>query len=99
MKAKYAAMREAAYQQGLAEAPELLKDETFRDFVVLYMGEGYRKNRNVVDFVNSNVQMVRLAYRWMYELSSNKEGFSYWLQCHVDHGFFDHLRSPFNLTG
>src|SRR5690606_39030567 len=42
MQAKYAAKREAAYQQGCEEAPELLKNPTFRDFVVLYMAEGYK---------------------------------------------------------
>lgn len=35
MQAKYAALREAAYQQGLAEAPEFMKNPTFRDFVEL----------------------------------------------------------------
>src|SRR5512145_1351785 len=46
--AKCAALRDQAYQRGLAEAPELLQDMTFRDFVVLYMAEGYKRNRNVV---------------------------------------------------
>jgi AcrR family transcriptional regulator len=43
MQAKFAALRERAYQQGLAEAPELLKEPTFRDFVVLYMAEGSKR--------------------------------------------------------
>lgn len=83
MQAKFAALREAAYQQGLAEAPALLADVRFRDFVVLYMAEGTKRQRNTVAFVNSNAQMVRLAYRWIRYFTRNKIEFS--LQYHVDH--------------
>ena len=62
-RARYAAKREAAYRQGWAEAPELLQDPSFRDFVVLYMAEGYRRHRNRVSFVNSDARMVVLANR------------------------------------
>lgn len=83
MKAKYAGLRDAAYQQGLAEATELLKDITFRDFVVLYMAEGYKRNRNVIAFVNSDPVIVRLGYRWIAHFASNK--LNYTLQYHADH--------------
>jgi hypothetical protein len=83
MQAKYAALRDAAYQQGLAEVPELSRDLTFRDFVVLYMAEGYKRNRNTVSFVNSDPRMVKLAYRWMTQLTTKKPTFS--LQYHADH--------------
>src|SRR5688572_17851812 len=46
--------REEAYQQGLAELPALLEEPTFRNFVVLYMAEGYRRDRNMVSVANSN---------------------------------------------
>jgi len=74
-----------SYQQGLAEAPELLKDVTFRDFVVLYMAEGSKKNRNVVEFVNSDARMVQLANRWIVQLTGNQKGIDYRIQCHIDH--------------
>ena len=61
MQAKYAQLRDDAYQQGLDEAPELLKDMRFRDFVVLYMAEGYKKGPNAVSFVNSDPAMIVLA--------------------------------------
>jgi len=83
MQAKYAAEREAAYQQGWNEAPDLLQDLTFRDFVVLYMAEGYKRGRNKLSFVNSDPVMVRLANRWITHLTSHK--ISYRLQCHIDH--------------
>ena len=83
MQAKFAALRDAAYQQGWNEAPALLEDLSFRDFVVLYMAEGYKRSRNMISFVNSDAQMISLAYRWINELADRKLEFL--LQCHVDH--------------
>ncbi len=82
-RARYAAARDIAYQQGLAEAPTLLQDLSFRDFVVLYMAEGTKRQRNSVAFVNSNANMVRLANRWICHFTTNK--LDYRLQYHVDH--------------
>ena len=80
---KYAALRDAAYQQGWNEAPTLLQDLSFRDFVVLYMAEGSKRNRNVVEFVNSNPHMIVLAHRWIAEFTTNPRIY-YRLQYHVD---------------
>ena len=82
-RARYAVLRENAYQQGLAEAPELFRDLTFRDFVVLYMAEGTKRQRNTVAFVNSNANMVRLAHQWIKYFTQNK--LDYGIQYHVDH--------------
>lgn len=82
MQAKYAALRDAAYAQGLAEAPERLRDPAFRDFVVLYMAEGSKRKRNEVEFVNSDPQMVALAHRWLLQFARNP--LSYRLQYHAD---------------
>lgn len=82
MQAKYAALREDAYQQGLDEAPELLKDPRFRDFVVLYMAEGYKKGLNTVSFVNSDPAMIVLANEIMTAMTTNK--MDYAIQYHVD---------------
>src|SRR6266498_2841890 len=80
---KYALLREAAYEEGVALAPELLKDATFRDFVVLYMAEGAKTQRNRLSFVNSDARMVKLAHDWLKRLSSR--AFFYALQYHADH--------------
>lgn len=80
---RYAKLREDAYQQGLEEAPELLKDLSLRDFVVLYMGEGTKKDRNKVGIVNSDPDIVRLSNRFITQFSANKIG--YRLQYHADH--------------
>jgi AcrR family transcriptional regulator len=81
---RYAVKREQAYQQGLAELPELLKEPTFRDFVVLYMAEGTKRHRNEVSFVNSDAKLVRLAYYWIRSLTTNPH-IDYRLQYHADH--------------
>jgi AcrR family transcriptional regulator len=83
MQAKFAALRQQAYEQGWAEAPELVQDPTFRDFVVLYMAEGFKRRRNDVAFVNSDPRMVVLAHRWLKRFARNP--IRYRLQYHVDH--------------
>jgi AcrR family transcriptional regulator len=83
MQEKFKAIREAAYQQGWEEAPELNKDIRFHDFVVLYTAEGTRRNYQVVGFCNSNPRMMQLAYFWMQKFTENKIRFQ--LQCHADH--------------
>ena len=83
VKQKYALLREAAYQEGIVQAPELLTDPTFRDFVVLYMAEGTKRQRNKLGFVNSDARMVKLAHSWLKRLSTRS--FFYGLQYHTDH--------------
>ncbi|GAB4513755.1 MAG: hypothetical protein OHK0046_14880 [Anaerolineae bacterium] len=83
MQAKYAKVREEAYQQGWDEAPELLKDPVFRDFVVLYMGEGSKFDHYTVCLVNSDPQIVKIAHKWIQLLTINKIDYS--LQYHADH--------------
>lgn len=83
VRAKYAALRDEAYEQGWDEAPALLNNPSFRDFVVLYMAEGYKRNRKVISFVNSDSEMVKLAHRWLCQFTTKKA--EYRLQFHVDH--------------
>ena len=70
MQAKYRRLREAAYEQGRAEYDELVAVPTFRDFVVLYIAEGYKRNRNRVSIGNSDPRMVEMATGWLRRLSS-----------------------------
>ncbi|MGZ4234038.1 MAG: hypothetical protein ACXVVQ_21780 [Solirubrobacteraceae bacterium] len=61
MQAKYRRLREAAYEQGRAEYDELMRAPTFRDFVVLYIAEGYKRSRNTASLCNSDPAIVALA--------------------------------------
>jgi hypothetical protein len=48
-----ALIRKDAYVRGQVEYPTLAEEPTFRDFVCMYIGEGYRRNRNRVALANS----------------------------------------------
>ena len=87
MQAKYRRLREAAYEQGRSEFDGLVSDPTFRDFVVLYIAEGYKRNRNVVSLGNSDPRVVELAARWMRALSDHT--MTYGVQFHADQNLSD----------
>jgi transcriptional regulator with XRE-family HTH domain len=74
--------REAAYAQGQLEYPALLNEPTFRDFVCMYIGEGYKRSRNVVAIGNSDPAVVKLSAAWIRRLASNPLSFSF--QHHAD---------------
>ncbi|MHB1568516.1 MAG: hypothetical protein ACYC0H_04865 [Solirubrobacteraceae bacterium] len=54
MKAKYRRLRDGAYEQGQREYDGLIAVPTFRDFVVLYIAEGYKRDRNTASVSNSD---------------------------------------------
>ncbi len=78
----HARLRSAAYQQGRAEYPILLEQPTFRDFVCMYIGEGYKRNRNAVSICNSDPAVVRLGATWIGRLSDHPMAYSF--QHHAD---------------
>jgi predicted DNA-binding transcriptional regulator AlpA len=82
MQRKYRLLREAAYEEGVGEYERLVADPTFRDFVCLYIAEGYKRDRNIVSIGNSDPAVVKLATRWMSRLSENPPVF--WIQYHAD---------------
>jgi len=54
MKRKYRLLREAAYQEGVSDYQALLQETTFRDFMCLYIAEGYKRSRHTVSICNSD---------------------------------------------
>src|SRR5215210_2502537 len=72
MQSKYRLIREAAYADGRASFDELTLDPSFRDFVCLYLAEGYKRNRNCVAVGNSDPAVVALCHRWLRRLSVSK---------------------------
>jgi hypothetical protein len=78
----YALRRAAAYLCGRVEFDELVKDPTFRDFVCLYIAEGYKRNRNQVAVGNSDPAVVALCTRWLRRFARNRITFS--IQYHAD---------------
>ena len=75
-------LREAAYQRGRIEYPTLVAEPAFRDFVCMYIGEGYKRNRNAVSICNSDPAVVKLGYVWIRRLTCNAIAFSF--QYHAD---------------
>jgi transcriptional regulator with XRE-family HTH domain len=80
--AKYKALRDAAYRRGWDEHPRLAQEPTFTDFVCMYIGEGYKRNRNTVSLANSDPRVIRLADHWVRRFSQNPVTYS--LQYHAD---------------
>ena len=79
---KYAKLRKEAYNQAFGEAEKILKNPSFRDFIVMYMGEGYKKSRNTVSICNSDPKIIELSNKWIQEYAINK--ITYRIQYHVD---------------
>jgi hypothetical protein len=74
--------RDLAYQQGWCEFAVLDAEPGFRDFVCMYIGEGYKKNRNRVSISNSDPHVVRLGDFWIRRFAVNPVDYS--LQYHAD---------------
>jgi AcrR family transcriptional regulator len=79
---KYRLLREAAYEEGKAEFELLAGDPCFRDFVCLYIAEGYKRNRNRVSVANSDPSVVVLCTHWIRRFARNPVTFS--VQYHAD---------------
>lgn len=89
MQAKFKHLRDNAYAQGLAEFDDLVKRPTFRDFVALYVAEGYKRSRNTVSLCNSDDRVVAMAAGWLRALGATS--LFYELQYHADQDL-DELR-------
>jgi hypothetical protein len=80
--ARFRRLREDAYARGFAEYDQLIELPTFRDFVVLYIAEGYKRNRNSVSIANSDACVVAMAAGWLRILTPKK--LTYAIQYHAD---------------
>jgi excisionase family DNA binding protein len=82
IKRKYRLLREAAYEEGVQSFDELAADQSFRDFVCMYIAEGYKRDRNRVSICNSDDAVLHLALRWIHRLTDRPPEFS--IQYHAD---------------
>jgi hypothetical protein len=82
MQRKYRALRKAAYLEGRATFERHSADPTFRDFLCLYIGEGSKRDRNLVALCNSDPKVIHLADRWIRRFSRNPIRYS--IQYHAD---------------
>ena len=82
MSEKFRLLREAAYQQGQEEFRALVQQPTFRDFICMYIGEGYKRDRNRVAIGNSDPAVIGLSATWIRRLGSKPVAFEF--QHHAD---------------
>ncbi|MDP9384457.1 MAG: helix-turn-helix domain-containing protein [Actinomycetota bacterium] len=82
MQARYRELREAAYAQGIVEFDSLAEDRSFRDFVCLYIAEGYKRSRNSLAIGNSDPAVIAVADRWLRRLAGREPGYT--VQYHAD---------------
>ncbi|HEY3944572.1 MAG TPA: hypothetical protein VGL78_05040 [Solirubrobacteraceae bacterium] len=82
VQARFRRLREEAYARGLAEYDGLIQLPTFRDFVVPYVAEGSKRNRNRVSIANSDAHVVAMAASWLRVLTP--KALVYSLQYHAD---------------
>jgi transcriptional regulator with XRE-family HTH domain len=75
-------LREAAYDEGLKWFAFFSVDPLFRDFVCMYVAEGYKRCRNRVAICNSDPAVLKLAKPWFELFSANP--ISYSVQYHAD---------------
>lgn len=85
MQAKYRRLREEAYELGRWEFPRIARAPTFRDFVCLYIAEGYKRSRNTVSLANSDASVIKVADYWIRYFSRNPVRYS--VQHHADQRF------------
>lgn len=90
MRAKYKRLRDECYELGRWEFPRLCREPGFRDFVCMYIAEGFKRNRNRVSLGNSDPAVVVLADHWCREFSNRKIGYA--VQHHADQDL-DELRA------
>jgi len=84
-KKKWAEWRARAYDEACKEAPLFFQDPLFRDYVMLYLTEGFRRTRNEVSVGNSNPALVKLAYWWVQQHTTKPEKkIRFTLQIHKD---------------
>jgi hypothetical protein len=91
MQKKYRRIREEAFARGRDEFDDLAAaDPSFRDFVALYIAEGYKRNRNRVSIANSDPAVIVFSAAWIRRFSERSLDCS--LQYHAD-------QSPKQLRG
>jgi hypothetical protein len=87
MQRRHKQRRDEALELGLWEFRRLCREPGFRDFVCMYIGEGFKRNRNIVALGNSDPAVIFMAKHWMNQFSNRKLGYA--VQHHADQDLGD----------
>jgi hypothetical protein len=82
MQRKYRLPPEEAYRDGERTFAALATDPTFRDFICMYIGEGFKRSRKTVSLGNSDPRVMALSSHWVRRLTSSRV--TYQLRHHAD---------------
>lgn len=62
---KYRKIRDGCYREGYDNAEEILSNKGVRDFIVMYLAEGYKKSKNTIDFTNTDPSIMKLFAKYI----------------------------------
>lgn len=68
--------RVGAYEQALRNYDDLVAQPTFRDFISIYIADGYKRDRRKVALASADPDVMRLAHRWIWRLSDKSPSLS-----------------------
>lgn len=85
MEAKCRSQREAAYGAGREEFMTLDKDPIFRQFITLYIVEGYKRGRNAVTICNTDPRVIKFTLSWFQRLVKDPSRIRFRLLYYPDH--------------
>ena len=68
--------RAGAYEQALLSYDDLIAQPTFRDFISVYIADGYKRDRRKVALASADPDVMRLVHRWIWRLSDRSPSLS-----------------------
>jgi hypothetical protein len=68
--------RAGAYEQALRNYDDLIAEPTFRDFISVYIADGYKRDRRKVALASADLDVMRLAHRWIWRLTDKSPSLS-----------------------
>jgi hypothetical protein len=68
--------RTTHYEQALRSYDDLVEQPTFRDFVCVYIADGYKRDRRRVALASADPDVARLAHRWIWRLTDKSPSLS-----------------------
>jgi hypothetical protein len=75
---------ESAYEEALRSFDDLAVQPTFRDFLSIYILDGYKRDRTRVALANADPAVMRLVNRWLWRLTDKSPSLS--VRCQPDQG-------------
>ena len=67
--------RKKAYMKSYINAPKLLQNILLRDFIIIYLAEGYNRTKHSLSLVNTDPSVIRLGLYFLKKFSRNQIGF------------------------